>query len=49
MKTKYIIINDKQESFVFNHWLDMMSALATMVDSGQTVSVKRLDDNITNP
>lgn len=49
MKTiKYLIVTEKKETFVFTHWLDMMSALATLIDAGQTVSVKRIDENITN-
>lgn len=54
MKTKkYLLVVDQKDSeekksYLYDHWLDMLHALAILVDKGETVAVKLLDENITN-
>lgn len=49
MKTiKYVLVTADHRELYFDHWLDMISAMATMIDKGETVCVKKLDERITN-
>lgn len=48
MDVKYLLITKDKKELLFSHWLDMMAVLAKLVDRGETVCVKRLNEHITN-
>ena len=54
MKTKkYLLVtnqkgSEEKKSYIYNHWLDMLHALAILIDKGETVAVKMIDQNITD-